>query len=138
MEQRNTKSKQYLIAFALVATLFFLWAFLHNSNPILIPHLKKACQLTDLQSALIDTSVYLGYFTIALPAGWFMHRYGYKKGIIFGLLLLGAGALLFVPAASARSYMFFLAGLFVMASGATFLETVANPYAAKLGDPATS
>src|SRR6185369_11436623 len=102
MEQQNTKSRQYLIAFSLVTSLFFLWAFLHNINPILIPHLKKACQLSDLQSALIDTSVYLGYFTIALPAGWFMHRFGYKKGILFGLLLYAIGAFLFVPAASAR------------------------------------
>jgi FHS family L-fucose permease-like MFS transporter len=134
----TTKKRQILIAFALVTSLFFLWAFLHNINPILIPHLKKACQLSDLQSALIDTSVYLGYFTIALPAGWFMHHYGYKKGIIFGLLLYAFGALLFVPAASARSYTFFLTALFIIASGATFLETVANPYITKLGDAATS
>src|SRR5450432_4252848 len=73
-------------------------------NPILIPHLKKACQLTDLQSSLIDTAVYLGYFIIALPAGLFMHKYGYKKGILFGLLLFAIGAALFVPAASVRSY----------------------------------
>ncbi|HEV8285939.1 MAG TPA: L-fucose:H+ symporter permease [Chitinophagaceae bacterium] len=121
----------------LVTSLFFLWAFLHNINPILIPHLKKACQLTDTQSAFIDTSVYLAYFSIALPAGWFMHKYGYKKGILFGLFLYGLGALLFLPAASTRSYIFFLGALFIIASGATFLETVANPYMAKLGDEAT-
>lgn len=135
---QSANKRQYLVAFALVTSLFFLWAFLHNINPILIPHLKKACQLSDLQSALIDTSVYLGYFTIALPAGWFMHRFGYKKGILFGLLLYAIGAFLFVPAASARSYTFFLVALFIIASGATFLETVANPYIAKLGDPSTS
>ena len=138
MEQQNTKSRQYLIAFSLVTSLFFLWAFLHNINPILIPHLKKACQLSDTQSALIDTAVYLGYFTIALPAGWFMHKYGYKKGILFGLLLYAIGALLFVPAASVRSYNFFLFALFVIAAGATFLETVANPYITKLGPKETS
>jgi FHS family L-fucose permease-like MFS transporter len=110
---------------------------LHNINPILIPHLKKACQLTDTQSAFIDTAVYLAYFSIALPAGLFMHRYGYKKGILFGLFLYGLGALLFLPAASTRSYTFFLVALFVIASGATFLETVANPYMAKLGDEKT-
>ena len=121
----------------LVTSLFFLWAFLHNTNPILIPHLKKACQLTDTQSAFIDTSVYLAYFSIALPAGWFMHKYGYKKGILFGLFLYGLGALLFLPAASTRNYIFFLVALFVIASGATFLETVANPYMAKLGDERT-
>ena len=135
--QQPTK-QNYTIAFAMVTSLFFLWAFLHNMNPVLIPHLKKACQLTDLQSALIDTAVYLGYFTIALPAGWFMHKYGYKKGILFGLLLYAIGALLFVPAASSRSYEFFLLALFIIAAGATFLETVANPYITKLGDKATS
>lgn len=135
---QDQKSKQYLIAFALVTSLFFIWAFLHNINPILIPHLKKACQLSDTQSALIDTAVYLGYFTIALPAGWFMHKYGYKKGILCGLLLYAIGAYLFIPAASARSYNFFLFALFVSAAGATFLETVANPYITKLGPKETS
>lgn len=124
--------------FILVTSLFFLWAFLHNINPVLIPHLKKACSLTDTQSAFIDTAVYLAYFLIALPAGWFMHKYGYKKGILCGLFLYGAGALLFIPAASSREYVFFLAALFVSASGATFLETVANPYITKLGDENTA
>lgn len=132
------KRSQYLVAFVLVTSLFFLWAFLHNINPILIPHLKKACQLTDTESALIDSSVYLGYFLIAIPAGWFMHRYGYKKGILLGLALYGVGAFLFVPAAGSRSFMAFLAALFVMASGATFLETIANPYITKLGDADTA
>lgn len=130
------KSKQsLLVAFIMVTSLFFLWAFLHNINPILIPHLKKACSLSDTESALIDSSVYLGYFLVALPAGWFMHRYGYKRGILLGLLLYCIGAFLFVPAAGTRSYPFFLAALFVMASGATFLETIANPYITKLGSP---
>lgn len=132
------QSKKYFFPFILVTSLFFLWAFLHNINPILIPHLKKACQLTDTQSAFIDTAVYLAYFSIALPAGWMMHKYGYKKAILIGLLLYGLGALLFVPAASTRDYSVFLAGLFVMASGATFLETVANPYITKLGDEKTA
>jgi FHS family L-fucose permease-like MFS transporter len=126
--------KNYVLPFILVTSLFFLWAFLHNINPILIPHLKKACQLTDTQSAFIDTAVYLGYFSVALPAGWFMHRYGYKKAILFGLFLFGLGFLLFIPAASTREYSFFLVALFIGAAGATFLETVANPYVTKLGD----
>jgi MFS transporter, FHS family, L-fucose permease len=129
---------KYLLPFILVTSLFFLWAFLHNLNPILIPHLKKACQLTDTQSALIDFSVYLGYFVIAIPAGVFMHKFGYKKGILFGLLLYAIGDLLFIPAASERNYLLFLAALFVIATGATFLETVANPYIAVLGDRETS
>jgi FHS family L-fucose permease-like MFS transporter len=129
---------KYLFAFILVTSLFFLWAFLHNLNPILIPHLKKACELNDTQSALIDSSVYLAYFLIAIPAGLFMHKFGYKKGILLGLLLYAVGTLMFIPAASARSYTFFLVALFVIASGATFLETVANPYITILGDKETS
>ncbi len=131
-------SRKYLIPFILVTSLFFLWAFLHNINPILIPHLKKACQLTDTQSAFIDTSIYFAYFLVALPAGWFMHKFGYRKAILFGLLLFGCGFLLFIPASMVRSYSFFLIALFVGAAGATFLETVANPYITKLGNEKTA
>ncbi len=123
------------VAFALVTSLFFLWAFVHNLEPILIPHLKKACQLTDLQSALIDSAVYLGYFIMALPAGLLMKKYGYKRGILIGLLLYAGGALLFVPAADTRYYGFFLGALFIIASGCAFLETAANPYVTILGPP---
>lgn len=133
-----TGRNKYLLPFILVTSLFFLWAFLHNINPILIPHLKKACQLTDTQSAFVDTAVYLAYFSIALPAGWFMHKFGYKKGILCGLFLYGAGSLLFIPAANAREYSYFLVALFIIAAGATFLETVANPYITKLGDERTA
>jgi FHS family L-fucose permease-like MFS transporter len=133
----NTKSS-YLIPFILVTSLFFLWAFVHNLEPILIPHLKKACRLTDLQSALIDSAVYIGYFLMALPAGLVMKKYGYKKGILVGLLLYAVGALLFLPAASSRVYLFFLAALFIIASGCAFLETAANPYVTILGDPQTA
>jgi len=132
------QKQNYTVAFIMVTSLFFLWAFLHNMNPVLIPHLKKACQLTDLQSALIDTAVYLGYFTIALPAGLIMQKFGYKAGILVGLALYAIGAALFIPAAASRSYDFFLLALFIIAAGATFLETVANPYITKLGDKATS
>ena len=129
---------KFLFPFILVTSLFFLWAFLHNINPILIPHLKKAFQLTDTQSSFIDLAVYFAYFMVAVPAGLFMHKFGYKKGIIFGLCLYAAGALLVIPAATERSYVFFLAAFFVVASGATFLEAVANPYIAVLGPPETS
>jgi FHS family L-fucose permease-like MFS transporter len=127
------KSK-YLYPLILVTTLFFLWAFIHNLNPILIPHLKKACQLSDLQSSFIDLAVYFAYFIVALPAGLFMHRFGYKNSILFGLMLFTLGAFLFIPAASTRNYGFFLTALFIIAGGATFLETVANPYVSILGD----
>jgi FHS family L-fucose permease-like MFS transporter len=134
----NQNRNSFLFAFILVTSLFFLWAFLHNTNPILIPHLKKACQLSDTQSSFIDLAVYLGYFSIAIPAGLVMHKYGYKKGIIIGLCLYAAGALLFIPAASGRTFGLFLAALFILASGATFLETVANPYISILGPKETS
>jgi FHS family L-fucose permease-like MFS transporter len=132
------QTRKYLLPFILVTSLFFLWAFLHNINPALIPHLKKACQLSDTQSAFVDTAIYLAYFSIALPAGWFMHKYGYRNAILFGLFLFGAGFLLFIPAASAREYWFFLIALFIGGAGATFLETVANPYITKLGDEKSS
>jgi FHS family L-fucose permease-like MFS transporter len=134
-----TKTNQkVLIPFILVTSLFFLWAFVHNLEPILIPHLKKACQLSDLQSALIDSAVYIGYLVMAIPAGLFMKKYGYKKGILFGLLLYAIGALLFLPAANTRIYVFFLGALFIVASGCTFLETAANPYVTILGKPETA
>src|SRR5215211_368740 len=132
MNNRNN----YRLPVILVTSLFFLWGFAHNLNPILIPQLKNACQLTDMQSALIDSSFFIAYFLIALPAGAFMKRFGYKGGIVFGLLLFAAGAFLFYPAASARNFGVFLLALFVIASGLTFLETAANPYINALGDPA--
>lgn len=127
-----------LVPFILVTSLFFLWAFLHNLNPILIPHLRKACQLNDTQSSLVDFPIYLAYCMTAIPAGLFMHKYGYKRGIIFGLVMFAIGAVLFVFAATERNFIYFLIALFVQGSGAAFLETVANPYMANLGDPATS
>jgi FHS family L-fucose permease-like MFS transporter len=92
---------KYLLPFILICTLFFMWAFLHNINGILIPQLKKVCHLSDTQSSFIDLAVYLAYFAMAIPAGLFSHRFGYKKGILFGLLLYAAGALIFLPAADA-------------------------------------
>jgi len=133
--QSNNKQQ---FAFALITSLFFLWGFALNLNPILIPHLKKACQLTDGQSALIDSAAYIAYFLLAIPAGKFMHKYGYKGGIIVGLLLFAVGAFMFYPAAAYRQYGFFLFAIFVIASGLAFLETAANPYVTVLGDPSTS
>lgn len=121
-------------AVVLIISLFFLWGFALNLNPILIPHLKKACQLSDTQSALIDSASYIAYFLLAIPAGKFMKKFGYKGGIVLGLLLFATGAFLFYPAAVTRSYIFFLIALFIIASGLAFLETAANPYITVLGD----
>lgn len=130
--------KSFTLPVILITALFFLWGFVHNLNPILIPHLKKACQLSDAQSALIDSSFFIAYFLVALPAGIFIKRYSYKGGIVLGLLLFAFGAFLFYPAASVRSFAFFLAALFIIASGLTFLETAANPYINALGRPETA
>jgi MFS transporter, FHS family, L-fucose permease len=131
-------SKKYLSAFVLITSLFFMWGLAHNLNPILIPHLKKACRLTDLQSAFIDSAFFIGYFVMAIPAGMAMKKWGYKSGIIIGLLLFALGALMFYPAASARTFSLFLLALFIIASGLTFLETAANPYVTVLGSPETA
>ena len=131
-------SKKYLSAFVLITSLFFMWGLAHNLNPILIPHLKKACRLTDLQSAFIDSAFFIGYFVMAIPAGIAMKKWGYKSGIIIGLLLFAFGALMFYPAASARTFSLFLLALFIIASGLTFLETAANPYVTVLGSSETA
>src|SRR3984957_4078004 len=130
--------RRYLIPLILVTSLFFLWAFGVNLNDILIPHLKKAFRLTDFRSSLIQTAFFGGYFLAALPAGWLMEKIGYKRGILVGLLTCAAGALLFIPAASVRLYVFFLFALFVMACGQAFLEVAANPYVTVLGSPESS
>ena len=118
----------------LITCLFFLWGFAHNLDPILIPHLKKSFTLTTTQATLVDSSVFIAYFVMALPAGFIMKRWGYKMGIICGLLLFSFGAFLFVPAANQQSYQYFLFALFIIACGLTILETAANPYASALGD----
>ncbi len=130
--------RRYIVAFVLVTSLFFLWALGVNLNDILIPHLKKAFRLTDLQSSLIQSAFFGGYFLAALPAGWLMERIGYKKGILVGLLTCAFGAFLFIPAASIRLYGFFLFALFVMACGQGVLEVAANPYVTVLGPPESS
>ncbi|PYV99450.1 MAG: L-fucose:H+ symporter permease [Acidobacteria bacterium] len=128
---------QYFLPLALITSLFFLWAFGVNLNDVLIPHLKKAFRLTDFQSSFIQVAFFGGYFLAALPAGRMMERIGYKKGILSGLMLCAAGALLIIPAATVRVYGFFLFALFVMACGQSFLEVAANPYVTLLG-PAES
>jgi FHS family L-fucose permease-like MFS transporter len=130
----TTKKNDYLLPFVLVTTLFFLWGIANNLNGILIPHLRKALQLTNMQSTFVDTAVYLAYFLAAIPAGMILEKFGYKKGIISGLLVFSVGAFLFIPAANSRNYDVFLLGLFIIGCGLTILETAANPYATKLGE----
>src|SRR5690606_32406560 len=131
----NGGGRNYLLPFVLIVSLFFLWGMAHNLNGVLIPHLKKACQLDNSQSALVDTSIFLAYFIMALPAGYLLRRWGYKLSIIMGLIAFAIGAFLFIPAADYRMYELFLLALFIIGCGLAVLETAANPYAAVLGKP---
>ena len=128
----------YILPFILITSLFFLWGFAHNLDPILIPHLKKSFTLTTTQSTLVDSAVFIAYFIMAIPAGIIMKKYGYKIGIISGLLLFSVGCFLFLPAADQQSYNFFLFALFIIACGLTILETAANPFITILGDASTA
>jgi FHS family L-fucose permease-like MFS transporter len=130
--------RQYAVPLVLVTSLFLLWAIGVNLNDVLIPHLKKALDLSDFQSSLIQTAFFGGYFLMALPAGWIMRRLGYRRGMLVGLSLCAIGTLLFQPAATARWYPFFLLALFVMACGQCVLEVAANPYVTVLGPPASA
>ena len=127
--------RKYLLPFVLVTSLFFLWGIANNLNAALIAHFQPVFEIKRAKALLVETFFYFGYFTIALPAGFFMERYSYKKGIIFGLILCALGALLFVPAAKSLTFGFFLLALYVIANGLAFLETAANPYVTILGKP---
>jgi MFS transporter, FHS family, L-fucose permease len=130
--------KRYLLPFILITSLFFLWAFGVNLNDVLIPHFKSAFSLSDFQSSFIQVAFFCGYFVAALVAGRLMERIGYKRGILSGLFLCAAGALLFVPAGSLGVYGLFLLSSFVLACGQSFLEVAANPYATTLGPTESS
>lgn len=122
----------------MITSLFFMWGFVHNLDPILIPHLKRSFSLSTLEASLVDSAVFIAYFVMALPAGFIMKKYGYKTGIILGLALFAIGSFLFIPAANTQAYVFFLGALFIIACGLTILETAANPYASLLGPPETA
>jgi MFS transporter, FHS family, L-fucose permease len=135
MSTNNSTKNSYLIPFILVTSLFFMWGFASNLNGILIPQLHKALELSYMQSTFVDTALYLAYFIMAIPSGIILNKYGYKKGIVFGLLIFAIGAFLFLPAANTRTYEIFLIGLFILGCGLTLLETAANPYVTRLGSP---
>ena len=128
----------YSVPFVLITTLFFLWGFARAILDILNKHLQNEMDISISQSSLIQVTTYLGYFLMAIPAGLFINRHGYRKGVVFGLLLFGAGALLFIPGSWMDSFPMFLLCLFVIGCGLTFLETAANPYATELGSPETA
>ena len=128
----------YLIPLALVTSLFFLWGFAISMLDVLNKHFQDVLNLSISESAWVQVCTYGAYFFMALPAGYFMKKYGYKKGILTGLLLYAGGALLVYPAGEAESWVFFLVALFILACGLAFLETAANPYVTVLGPRETS
>jgi MFS transporter, FHS family, L-fucose permease len=142
LPQSNQASKvlngNYTLPLVLVTSLFFLWGLAYGLLDVLNKHFQETLNITRQRSTLLQAAYFGAYFLVALPAGIFMNKAGYKKGIIAGLLLYATGALLFYPSASMASFPFFLLSLFILASGLTFLETAANPYITVLGKPETS
>ena len=128
----------YMVPFVLVTTLFFLWGFARAILDILNKHFQNELNISITQSSLIQVTTYLGYFLMAIPAGLFINRWGYRRGVVFGLCLFGAGSLLFIPGAYMGTFNAFLLCLFIIGCGLTFLETAANPYVTELGAPETS
>ena len=127
------QSRSYIIPFALLCSLFFLWAVANYLNDILLPQFQQAFTLTNFQAGLIQSAFYFGYFIIPIPAGILMKKLSYKAGIITGLFLYALGAALFWPAAEIMNYTLFLVGLFIIAAGLGCLETAANPFVTVLG-----
>lgn len=126
-------SPGFLVPFILITSLFFLWGVAHGMLDTLNKHFQEMLQMSKAQSGLIQFSVYTAYFLMALPAGFFMKKYGYKKGIIMGLVLFSGGAFLIAATTSFESFWIFLICLFIMGCGLATLETAANPYTTKLG-----
>ena len=135
--KRKTRlsDKHYAVPFMLITTLFFLWGFARAILDVLNKHFQDELYISITQSSLIQVTTYLGYFLMAIPAGIFINRYGYRRGVVFGLVLFGLGALAFIPGSTFEA---FLAALFVIGCGLTFLETAANPYVTELGPHETA
>lgn len=130
--------RRYLIPFILVTSLFFLWGFANDITNPMVSAFKKILELNNTQASWVQAAFYGGYFTMALPAAIFIKRFSYKKGILLGLALYAAGALLFYPAAAYEEFGFFLAALYILTFGLAFLETTANPYILAMGEEKTA
>lgn len=130
--------RQYLVPFVLVTSLFFMWGFARAILDVLNKHFQDVLDISITQSSMIQVTTYLGYFLMALPAGAIITRFGYRRGVVLGLLIFGIGSLLFIPSNMAMSFSFFLIALFVIGCGLVLLETAANPYITELGDKDTA
>ncbi|MET4076256.1 FHS family L-fucose permease-like MFS transporter [Hymenobacter sp. UYCo722] len=126
-------ARSYAGPMVLMTTLFFLFGAVTNFNDVLMPYLKDVCQLTDLQSSAVQSAFFGAYFLMSLPAGWVLKKLGYQRGIVVGLLVMAAGALLFIPAADSRAFALFLTALATLGAGITLLQVAANPYVSILG-----
>lgn len=132
---RSKDGHSYLFPFILVTSLFFMWGFAHALLDVLNAHFQEILNISKARSALVQFALYGGYFVMAIPAGLIIKKYGYKKGIVFGLIVFAIGAFLFYPATLIKTFSPFLFALFVIACGLTCLETAANPYTTVLGPP---
>ena len=130
--------KKYLLPFILITTLFALWGVAANMTDTLLAAFRKVMQMSDTQTTFIQMAFYGAYFCIALPAALFICKHSYKSGVILGLILYATGAILFLPAAWAASYAFYLFAIYVMATGCSVLETTSNPYILSMGSQETA
>lgn len=131
-------TKKFLLPFILITTLFFLWGFARAILDVMNKHFQNELDISITQSALVQVTTYVGYFVMAIPAGWFINRRGYRHGVVFGLMLFAIGALMFIPGALAGTFYAYLGALFVIGCGLVFLETSANPYSTELGDKSSA
>ena len=138
MSKTSLTNRKYIVPFILITTLFFLWGFARAMLDVLNKHFQDTLNISITQSSLIQVSSYLAYFMMAIPAGIFINRYGYRKGVVFGLLLFAVGSFLFIPGAQVEAFSLYLGALFIIACGLAFLETAANPYSTLLGPKETS
>src|SRR5271170_5148266 len=134
----QSDGKNYSGALAMVTTLFFFWGFVTVLNDILVPHLKNIFDLSYAKVMLIQFAFFSAYFIFSIPAAKIIDTIGYKRTMVTGLVTMGLGAFLFIPAATVPSYPLFLGALMVLAAGITALQVAANPYVAVLGPPETA
>ncbi|RYU87294.1 MFS transporter [Mucilaginibacter terrigena] len=129
---------RYMLVLIFVTSLFLMWGISMTLGDVLNRHFQNVLHVSKARSAYVQFSIFGAYFVMGIPAGLFMKRFGYKNGVLLGLLLYSAGAFLFIPAADAQSFTFFRIALFILACGMATLETVAHPFVASLGDQRTS
>ena len=135
LEMFRVNGKSYAITFALVSTLFFLWGFCNGMIDVLNKHFQNSLHISKAESGFVQFANFIGYFVMAIPSGLLAKRFGYKGGIVIGLSLIACGALFFIPATGIGTFAAFLTCLFILATGLTILETIANPYTTVLGPP---